>query len=509
MNINEFVKQFTNHPVLFVGTGISLRYLQNSFTWDGLLAYISRQLKGNDEFYYDIKSKYEKNGVFDYPKIALDLESEFDLAVKADRNGSFKGINDAFYDNMKNNINISRFKLYIATLLKDYSLKTEKMEEINELKKVRKNIGSVITTNYDSFVEDIFEFNALIGNDILLSNPYGSVYKIHGCVDDPSKIIITDNDYVKFNEKYELIRAQLLSLFIHNPIIFLGYNIGDNNIKSLLKTIFTYIEPNSEQADKIRANFLLVEYESGSMNVEVVDHDIDIDGFSTIRINKIKTDNFFEIYNNLANLKLPISAMDVRKVSSVVQEIYSGGEIQVSITEDIDLLKNGQTILAIGSLKTITYEFHTTAEMMEDYFKIIEESNDKLLQLIDKQRIQQTQYFPIFGFGLIQTQLEKYEELKGNQLEKIRRLNEDISKKNIDNRHTSIKEILEDEFISATYKNIHIISAVINDQIELNEVEKYLREYPNKEKTEYRKLLSVYDYNKYSGLWEEWNLANN
>jgi hypothetical protein len=38
MKINEFVKQFTNHPVLFVGTGVSLRYLQNSFTWDGLVS---------------------------------------------------------------------------------------------------------------------------------------------------------------------------------------------------------------------------------------------------------------------------------------------------------------------------------------------------------------------------------------------------------------------------------------------------------------------------------------
>lgn len=84
----------------------------------------------------------------------------------------------------------------------------------------------------------IFEFNPLIGNDILLSNPYGSVYKIHGCVSDSNNIIITREDYDNFNNKYELIRAQLLSIFIHNPIIFIGYSISDSNIKSLLKTIF-------------------------------------------------------------------------------------------------------------------------------------------------------------------------------------------------------------------------------------------------------------------------------
>ncbi|KXY42464.1 hypothetical protein AT265_09160 [Bacillus cereus] len=56
------IRKFTNHPVLFVGTGLSLRYLENSFTWDGLLFYISNKIKGSNEFCYDLKSKYEKDG---------------------------------------------------------------------------------------------------------------------------------------------------------------------------------------------------------------------------------------------------------------------------------------------------------------------------------------------------------------------------------------------------------------------------------------------------------------
>ncbi|ENW3566464.1 SIR2 family protein, partial [Neisseria gonorrhoeae] len=247
----------------------------------------------------------------------------------------------------------------------------------------------------------IFEFNPLIGNDILLSNPYGSVYKIHGCVDDPSKIIITKKDYEKFKEKYELIRAQLLSLFIHNPIIFLGYNVGDENIKEILKTIFTYVEPNSPSANKIRRNFLLVEYEPESNNEDIVEHDIDITGFSTIRINKIKTDNFSQIYKALAELTLPISAMDVRKFQSIAKEIYTGGNIKVSFTEDMDNLNNSDKVVAIGSTKTISYNFQTTSEMMSNYFKIIEEENSQLLKLIDKHSIASTQYFPIYGFSRI------------------------------------------------------------------------------------------------------------
>lgn len=239
---------------------------------------------------------------------------------------------------------------------------------------LEKNIGSIITTNYDGLIESIFEFSPLIGNDILLSNPYGSVYKIHGCVSDPLRVIITSEDYDNFSNKYELIRAQLLSIFIHNPIIFFGYNIGDNNIKELLKTIFTYIEPNSETAKQIRNNFLLVEYEEGSQSQEIGEHDIDLEGFATtIRINKIKTDDFSSIYKALGNLLLPISAMDIRKVQSIVKEIYAGGNIKVKITQDLDSLDNSDRILAIGSSRTIKYQYLTSNETMANYFVVIAE----------------------------------------------------------------------------------------------------------------------------------------
>ena len=168
----------------------------------------------------------------------------------------------------------------------------------------------------------------------------------------PRRIIITDSDYVRFEGNYELIRAQLLSLFIHNPIIFIGYSVGDDNIKSLLKTVFTYVESNSDLAKRIKDNFLLVEYEPGSDNQEITDHDIDIQGFPTIRINKIKTNDFTAIYQTISNLSLPISAMDIRKVQSIVKEIYAGGDIKVKITEDLDSLKNEEKIwqLALKNL---------------------------------------------------------------------------------------------------------------------------------------------------------------
>ncbi|WP_213757866.1 SIR2 family protein [Delftia sp. WY8] len=496
MEITEFVTNYRNHPVLFIGTGISLRYLEKSFTWDGLLRHVCMEAFDSEEKYYDIKSNHPLLDDFDYPAIGKTLEADFNQALEKDRHGKFKAINDQFYGEMKKGIKTSRLKLYIADLLKSGTENPEIAQEIAELKKIRKNIGSIVTTNYDTFIESLFEFEPLVGNDILLSNPYGSVYKIHGCVSDPTKIIITSEDYKNFTERYELIRAQLLSIFIHNPIIFLGYKVGDENIKGLLKTIFTYVEPNSTMAEKIRKNFLLVEYAKGSSSREITDHDIDLNGFSTIRINKIKTDDYTSIYRALGDLSLPISAMDVRKVQSVVKEIYAGGNVSVKITEDLDALSNGDKILAIGSKKTIQYHYQTANETMANYFGIIEEANSHVIGLIDKYSIASNQYFPIFGFSTINTNVAAAAHLKKQQIKKLKDADAAIQER-YRVIYYSIDEILADGNLAASYKSNVIYHSFRNDAISLDDCEKYLKNHPKKSNTDYRRLLCAYDLKKH------------
>ncbi|HCY4713651.1 TPA: SIR2 family protein, partial [Staphylococcus aureus] len=178
-----FISNYKNHPVLFVGTGISLRYLKNSHSWDSLLMKIMIDVGLEEEDYFDIKARNQFEGEYDYSKIGSEIERIFNERLANDRSGEFKWINDEFYKMMKDyNLNISRFKIYISHIFRNVSIKEDVAEELAVLKKARKNIGSIITTNYDCFLEEIFEFNPLIGNDILLSNPYGSLYKIHGCI---------------------------------------------------------------------------------------------------------------------------------------------------------------------------------------------------------------------------------------------------------------------------------------------------------------------------------------
>lgn len=501
-SIDDFVSKFKNHPVLFIGAGFSLRYLSNSFSWDELLKKTSNFISSRgDEEYLDLKSKARsiEDGAYDFAKMAQEIDDKFTKHLEMHRNGDYESINSDFYEGVRNQKQPTRMKLYLSSLLKNSEYRSGVESEIKTLKEARKNIGSIITTNYDQLIEEIFaSFKPVIGNDLLLSEPYGTIYKIHGCVSAPEKMIITKQDYEQFDRRYELIRAQLLSLFIHNPIIFIGYSVTDPNIKSILNTIFSYVQPNSEQAKRISSNFLLVEYSEGESNCDVVEHDIQVSNHlsttSTIRINKVKTDNFIAVYQALANLHVHVSAMDVRKVMSVVKEIKSGGSIKVQITDDINDLANDDKILAIGSKSNITYQ-HTDAKgLIKDYFDLITEKNTQQIDLINEITISAGQYFPVFGFGLICPQLTDLAKLKKQQIKKLKEYK--INNKTSIIKKSTITDVLSDSKIPTSNKVKTIFMNVCNKHIQMSDLMAYLEDEQRKNAadTDYRRFLSLWDF---------------
>ena len=80
---------------------MSLRYLKESFTWDGILSKVANELYGNDEKYLDIKASCkDKNGIYHYNDIAKIIEYDYNEYLKKpeNRNGKWKSINDIYYD---------------------------------------------------------------------------------------------------------------------------------------------------------------------------------------------------------------------------------------------------------------------------------------------------------------------------------------------------------------------------------------------------------------------------
>jgi hypothetical protein len=357
LKIQDFIKQYDNYPILFVGAGLSLRYLENSYSWDGLLARIAKEIYGNTEQYLNIKSNNydKKEAKFNFYDIATKIEKDFQSLMSPSNKknkliqAKFKYIKDFNLKRVENGDSpISYLKLYIAELTKNLIYKEEMQDEIELLRVIKSKFSSIITTNYDSFIEHLLGFSPIIGNELICTNPYGSVYKIHGCHTEPNSIVITSEDAKRFDDKFLLIKAQLLSLFLHNPIIFIGYRIDDKNIRDILKTIFSYVEPNSEQGKKIESNFLFIERQKDSQNIDVTDYEIEVEDGVRIKIQKIATNDFSSIYLALADLKLECSIADIKKVEDVFHKIKIGGDIYVNILRDIADLVDNQKVLAIG-----------------------------------------------------------------------------------------------------------------------------------------------------------------
>jgi len=191
--------------------------------------------------------------------------------------------------------------------------------------------------------------------------------------------------------------------------------------------------------------------------------------------------------------------MDVRKVQSIVKEIYAGGSIKVNITEDLDSIENSDKIIAIGSEKTISYQFQTSSEMMINYFDIIEESNKQLLKLINKMNISKTQWFPIFAFSNICNEIEASETLKEQQITKISNYIETINLQ-CESEHTLIQDILNDDSITHTNKLNAIFWSIFNKKVTLEDAKHFMitMESKTKSTTQYRRILCLYDFMKYS-----------
>lgn len=169
------------------------------------------------------------------------------------------------------------------------------------------------------------------------------------------------------------------------------------------------------------------------------------------------------------------------------------------ITNDLDELDNSDKVLVIGSQKSITYSYQTAPEMMKNYFDIIEEENNQVLELVDKIMIQSTQYFPIYGFSLIDPNIKRSEQLKKQQKEKLKTIYE-LVKKRYNVTENSLDAILQNESYAMTYKNEVIAYALMEQKVSPEEVEPYLKEMSGVggNTTDYRRLLCAYDYVKYS-----------
>ena len=100
----------------------------------------------------------------------------------------------------------------------------------------------IITTNYDSLLEDQFE-NGLLKYNVVAEDkdiPYTSseryLIKMHG---DFSKknIVLKEDDYLDYALNFPMVSTLIQSLIMNHTLLFVGYSLGDSTFNSIFRLI--------------------------------------------------------------------------------------------------------------------------------------------------------------------------------------------------------------------------------------------------------------------------------
>jgi hypothetical protein len=407
------LKEFHRAPFLFIGSGLSRRYI-NAEDWEALLRRFSEMI--------DVKFNQIKAG------------ADGDLPAAA------SALADVFFDkwwtenkfldhrNKYENSNLKRescLKIEIAEYLQIISKNDNDDAVLQEEIALLSNavVDGIITTNYDLFLERVFaDFKPYIGQrDLLFSDPQGigEIYKIHGCCSKPDSLVLTAADYKDFNHRNPYLAAKLLTIFTEHPILILGYSLNDPNVQAILESISSCLD--EEGLKKLSNRLIMVQWKRDSTTTTISSgHTFSFHG-RTIPYRKIECPNFIELFQVLGSLKRKLSPKLLRHLKDRVYDLVKTSSPTTTVfVRDIDDdsdLSEAEVVIGIGAISTFSkgieaeaaeiakrgYKTYNQTELLDEYVKeekisLNPEHCQKLVQGTLPTILKGATHLPIFRF---------------------------------------------------------------------------------------------------------------
>jgi len=243
----EFIK---GNVVLFLGAGFVKNYIPHMPTWAQLLQEIFKTLTGDQgEVFKFCEATYDASGnrriePGEFLRVAQKYELERERLNKLRRKKKQKELPG---------IHEQVIELILDKYDKEKAVEAIKGKFLENAKGLP--LRYWVTTNYDSFIEDV----CLETNDSVLSRPLSNIYfrttsdartllKIHGSVDSAKpneSIVITEEDYFRFIKRDRYIISKLYTLFCEKTVVFLGYGLNDINIQLIYHDVLLDQESHS------------------------------------------------------------------------------------------------------------------------------------------------------------------------------------------------------------------------------------------------------------------------
>lgn len=197
---------------LFIGSGFSKALLEgnpfsNAYSWSELLKKIAEDFGIARDILNEGKPYSEVATVIcqEYAKTHPSTHKEAELALK--------------------------FKIAELVNVSPTPLRIQEYESIFK----RLNPNWIVTTNYDSIIEQILREKAFPINPrdtYIKTKDFTPVYHIHGSISDPESIVITNEDYTHTLRISDYRHARLPFLIKESTVLMIGYSLNDLNVLS-------------------------------------------------------------------------------------------------------------------------------------------------------------------------------------------------------------------------------------------------------------------------------------
>lgn len=362
-------------PVLFIGSGLSRRYI-GSPDWEGLLAQFAALTSKSMPY-------YRSSADGDLPQVASLIAEEFrELWFTGDQYAESRKEFEEFVQHRSDPLKYEIAKYLDALPVVDDPAMHQELEALTTV-----HVQAVLTTNWDQILEKALpDLEVFVGQSDVLFNTVqaiGEIYKIHGSVIDPRSIVLTREDYEEYWKKNPYLIAKILTLLVEHPVIFLGYSISDPHIRQLLGNLVSCLTPPQLQILNNRLIFVRrgeegqpVELRQGT--ITIADH--------TISIHEYSTHDYRALYEMLASIPHTFPPKMMRQLRESVYKLAFESSPQgrlhvlpLDAGEDYD---DWDAVLGVGTLDRIAekgYGHFNREDLISDMTRDLRDHNAALM----------------------------------------------------------------------------------------------------------------------------------
>ena len=288
--------------------------------------------------------------------------------IEVDENLSFSKLMSLFCENVANGrkelfkrIN-NRFQM-IENFPELYGIASEFHKEVARIPQ----IGTVITTNWDTLFEDNCDMFPIIYNeDVALWDTFDKrIFKIHGSINNIGSIIATEEDYENCYKKLSTkpIGDRLKTILSTKTVVFVGFSFGDEDLNKIIEILsddlgqfanqFYLVTIDEKWLEKHPKNIIPIITDGTffvkSLKNELIQQGILIDSMvyrfaedaNEILINKhlswMNDDHFHEILHEYPELLLTVAYQDgmIHAFQRCIADEKSGRVLMPNYTHDV------------------------------------------------------------------------------------------------------------------------------------------------------------------------------